>query len=244
MQIFNIMNKIEKEIESFKDIWHGGFRTGYNVKRNQKGIELYMKQNMKGKCLLEIGCGGGQWSKFIYELNIFDKIYCIDVLSEEHNQFWNYVGHEKKDKILYFQVEDFSLNCIPDNSLDYVFSYDVFCHISYFGQEEYLKNLYSKCKSQCELFIMYADPAKYFNNEPENIYTQYNEQKNKGIIAKNNDELIKILLDDSNSEPVAGRWYWIGKNKFIKLCYTYNYEVIDIDLDIDKTNPITLFKKN
>jgi hypothetical protein len=30
---------------------------------------------MSGKCCLEIGCGGGQWSKYIYELNRFEKIY-------------------------------------------------------------------------------------------------------------------------------------------------------------------------
>ena len=51
------------------------------------------------------------------------------------------LGYDKKDKITYFQVDDFSLDCIPSNSLDYVFSYDVFCHISYPGQREYLKNL-------------------------------------------------------------------------------------------------------
>jgi SAM-dependent methyltransferase len=237
------MDKTKQEIESFQNIWNGGFRTGYSTKRNQKGIELYLKENMKGKCLLEIGCGGGQWSKFIYELNIFDKIYCIDVLSEEHNDFWNYIGHEKKDKISYFQVKDFSLDCIPNNSLDYVFSYDVFCHISYFGQEQYLKNLYNKCKSQCELFIMYADPYKYFNNEPENIYIQYKYAENRGINLKNNDELAKFLVDDCNSEPLPGRWYWIGIDNFIKLCNTNNYEVINRDLNIDKTNPITLFKK-
>jgi SAM-dependent methyltransferase len=237
------MDKTKQEIDSFQNIWNGGFRTGYSTKRNQKGIELYLEKNMKGKCLLEIGCGGGQWSKFIYELNIFDKIYCIDVLSEEHNNFWNYIGHEKKDKITYFQVKDFSLDCIPNNSLDYVFSYDVFCHISYFGHEEYLKNLSNKCKSQCELFIMYADPYKYFKNEPEHIHIQYNYAKYKGITVKNNDELAKFLVDDCNSEPIPGRWYWIGINNFIKLCNTNNYEVINTDLNIDKTNPITLFKK-
>ena len=52
---------------------------------------------MKGKTCLEIGCGGGQWSKFIYDLNIFDKIYCIDALSEEHNCFG--ITQDMKKKI-------------------------------------------------------------------------------------------------------------------------------------------------
>ena len=237
------MSKLQEEIQSFQSLWKGGFKTGYSQKRNQKGIELYLKENIKGKCLLEIGCGGGQWSKFIYDLNVFDKIYCVDVLSEEHNQFWNYVGNEKKDKIEYFQAKDFSLDFIKENTLDYVFSYDVFCHISYSGQKEYLQNLYNKCKCHCELFVMYADPYKYFNNEPENIYIQYNYQRTKGHVAKNNEELILFLLDDCDSEPIAGRWYWIGINNFYELCKSNNYKIISLDLNIDKTNPITLFTK-
>ena len=237
-------SKLEDEINSFQTIWKGGFKTGYSEKRNQKGIESYLKQNMDGKCCLEIGCGGGQWSKYIYNLNIFDKLYCIDVLSEEHNQFWNYVGNNKKDKINYFQVTDFSLDCIPDNSLDYVFSYDVFCHISYSGQSEYLKNLYKKCKTNCKIFIMYADPCKYLGNEPEHLYhvkaylpggetKEYSSDK----------ELINTALIDCDGIPYNGRWYWVGIDNFIDLCNKYNYSILDKDLNIDKTNPITLFTK-
>ena len=98
--------------------------------RNQLGIEGYLKLNMEGNSCLEIVCGRGQWSKFIYNLygnlNVFNKIYCIDVLSEEHNKFWEYVGYDKKDKIEYIHVKDFNLDCIDNNTLDYVFSYDVF----------------------------------------------------------------------------------------------------------------------
>ena len=230
--------KLLDEIDSFKTIWKGGFRTGYSEKRNQKGIENYLKNNMDGKCCLEIGCGGGQWSKYIYELNIFDTMYCIDVLSEEHNDFWNYIGNNKKDKINYFQVNDFSLDCIPDNSLDYVFSYDVFCHISYSGQSEYLKNLYKKCKTNCKIFIMYADANKYFISEPENIYIQQNENKCNDI-----DKLKKILINECDGNPKIGRWYWVGIDNFINLCNKYNYSILYKDLNIDKTNPITLFTK-
>mgnify|MGYP003658665447 CR=1 FL=1 len=93
-------SKLTEEINSFKTIWKGGYKSGYSKKRNQKGIETYLKQNMTGKCCLEIGCGGGRWSKFIYNLNVFDKIYCIDVLSAAHNKFWEYIGSDKKDKII------------------------------------------------------------------------------------------------------------------------------------------------
>ena len=236
--------KLLEEINSFQTIWKGGFRTGYSKKRNQLGIEAYLKKNMSGKCCLEIGCGGGQWSKFIYDLNIFDKIYCIDVLSAEHNDFWKYVGSEKKDKIEYIQVKDFNLDFIPLDCLDYVFSYDVFCHISYSGQKKYLENLFNKCKLNCKLFIMYADAKKYFESEPHNIHIQEREQRNKGANFSNNEELIEIMIKDCDSEPKSGRWYWIGTDNFINLCSEFNYKILEKDLDIDKTNPITFFTKS
>ena len=76
----NNTNKLSNEINSFKQIWQGGFRTGYSPKRNQKGLEDYLLNGLSGKTCLEIGCGGGQWSKHIYNQNIFDKIYCIFLL--------------------------------------------------------------------------------------------------------------------------------------------------------------------
>ena len=36
-----ITNKLHIEINSFKEMWDGGFRTGYSPKRNQKGLEDY-----------------------------------------------------------------------------------------------------------------------------------------------------------------------------------------------------------
>ena len=59
----------------------------------------------------------------------------------------------------------------------------------------------------------------------------------------NNNELIKVLIDDCDSEPVPGRWYWIGMENFINLCIKYNYKILNNDINIDKTNPITLFTK-
>ena len=239
----NNTNKLSNEINSFKQIWRGGFRTGYSPKRNQKGLEDYLLNGLSGKTCLEIGCGGGQWSKHIYNQNIFDKIYCIDVLSEEHNQFWNYVGEDKKDKIEYIQVDDFSLNNIPDNSIDYVFSYDVFCHISYSGQKEYISTLTKKCKTSCILNIMYADAEKYLNNEPENKWFVKGYLPNKAEGINSDEDLIKLALLDKDGEHITGRWYWVGIQNFNNLIKEYGFKILSEDLNIDKTNPITLFLK-
>ena len=235
-------DKLEKELESFKQIWSGGYLTGYSKKRNQKGLEEYLKNNLTGKTILEIGCGGGQWSKLIYQKNIFDKIYCVDALSEEHNNFWENVGNDSKKNIEYYEIKDFNLDFIEDNSLDYVFSYDVFCHISLSGQNAYLKSLSKKCKKDAKLLIMYADPKKYLSSEPENRYhVRRYLPKDLFIYKISNKRLINDAILDCDGEPSEGRWYWVGIENFINICESNNFTIINKDLNIDKTNPITFF---
>ena len=43
-------DKLNQEIASFQNLWEGGFKTGYNDKRNQIGIKSlrYMKEKSKG----------------------------------------------------------------------------------------------------------------------------------------------------------------------------------------------------
>ena len=48
---------------------------------------------------------------------------------------------------------------------------------------------------------------------------------------------------DKDGETYEGRWYWVGIDNFAILCIANNYKILSIDLNIDKTNPITLFTK-
>tara|TARA_B100000902_G_scaffold59643_1_gene66741 strand:+ start:22238 stop:22978 length:741 start_codon:yes stop_codon:yes gene_type:complete len=245
------MSKLNREIASFQNVWFGGYKTGYSSKRNQKGLEKYLENNLKnltGKKLLEIGCGGGQWTKKISELNIFNKIYCTDVLSAEHNNFWNFVGNGLKEKVEYILVDDFNIDFLDDEEIDFVFSYDVFCHISYSGLSAYLDSLSLKCKSGAKLLIMYADPIKYLKSEPENKYHVIKYlPKNKLIYKFSKKILTKDALNDKDGEPsdpnYEPRWYWIGIKNFTNLCEKKGFRIIEHDINIDKTNPITLFEK-
>lgn len=223
--------ELNLELESFNRLWSGGFRTGYSDKRNQKGLEQYLTDNLRNTdCVLEIGCGGGQWTKHITPL--VKKIICNDAKPASENHLYEYLddfGINSED-VEFHQAKDFSLDYIPDNSLDFVFSYDVFCHISLSGQSLYLENLYNKCKSGCRLVIMYADPYKFALSEP-----------NRALEIKTLTP--EDLIRDCDSESYDGRWYWVGMENFLNLCKKYQYNVISEDLDIDKTNPITYFSK-
>ena len=106
--------------------------------------------------ILEIGPGRGAWTLKMTELNP-KSITCFDIFSAEHNSFWELLGLKKKSFISYYQVEDNKCKELQNDSIDYLFSYDVFCHIPYSKCEEYLQNLYNKLKKDAVCVIMIAD---------------------------------------------------------------------------------------
>lgn len=132
---------------------------------------------------------------------------------------------------------------IPDNSLDFVFSYDVWCHISLSGQGAYLENLTKKCRSGAKLLIMYADPKKYYSSEPENLWFIKEYIKNKINYFTSKEELFELAIEDCDGEPYPGRWYWVGIDNFLNNCKKNDYTILCDDLNIDKTNIITLLQK-
>ena len=53
--------KFKQEIESFQNIWHGGYFGENNPARNQIGLEDYLINNIEHNLtILEIGCGRGR----------------------------------------------------------------------------------------------------------------------------------------------------------------------------------------
>lgn len=230
--------ELSQEILSFHHLWAGGFRTGYQPKRNQKQIENYLQNIVKPEyTVFEIGCGGGQWTKLLSRLA--NKVICNDAKTAESNNLFGYLrNNNAKNNVSFFHAKNFSLNYIEHNSLDMVFSYDVFCHISYSGQKEYLKNLFSKCKPGCLLMIMYADAHKYASSEPENVPIAFH-----NFLSADLNMTLQRAVEDCDGKNMIGRWYYVGIENFINMCLEYGYTVLEKDLDIDKTNPITLFRR-
>jgi hypothetical protein len=162
------------------------------------------------------------------------KLIGIDVLSAEHVGFWKNVP--SIEKINFYQVKDFKCECLDDNSIDYVFSYDVFCHISYSGAEEYLKHLYDKLKFGANCFIMIADSDKY--KDPVG--------KKKCMITSGYSDW-KTFIDDYDGDPTKGRgrWYFYNTNRFCDLLQKYNYKLLNKDAigKYDMNSPIIHFTK-
>ncbi len=213
-----------------------GPMSGYNNIRNQLGLEKYLQENViKGSSILELGPGGGQWSRLLGKIGKI--LYCVDENSAEKNYFWNYV--QKDDKIKYIHGLNNILTEVPDDSIDYIFSYDMFKFTSYDVAKGIINSLYKKCKIGSTLLISYADIYKFINSEPHRT-KMFEKEFN---VFNDIEKLKKIMEDDYNGNPRRGRWYWIGIQKIVELIEMSGFTVIERDLNIDKTNPITLFTK-
>ena len=151
--------KLSKELKSFENIWEGGYFTGYSKTRNQKGIEEYLKSNLHGETLLKLAVVAVNGVNLFSVKKYLKNLLYRRALSVEHNKFWDYLGTAAKSTIQYEHVKDFKLDFLEDDSIDFVFSYDVFCHISYSGIQSYLESIYRVCKKNAKIFIMYADPS-------------------------------------------------------------------------------------
>ena len=161
-----------------------------------------------------------------------NTITCLDIFSAEHNSFWELLGNEKKSFINYHQIEENNCKELKDESIDFLFSYDVFCHIPYRKCEQYLKNLYNKLKLNTVCVIMIADYKKSVkNNQP------------LARVRGHKYNSLQEEIDDIDGPFYHGRFYYYGIDKFCELLEKYNYTVINKDIDLDKQNPICIFKK-
>lgn len=235
------MDKLRKELMSFSNLWRGGTthpRIGW-----EKSVETSIHQDLEQIveiCIspyvnqttnvLEIGAGGGFWTQRMLNAN---SITCFDALSAKHNRFWRRIGGKRKN-VSYFKVSDFKCNELKKESIDYVFSYDVFCHISYSGASAYLRYMRRKLADGANCLIMIADADKY----------DFEDGRNK-LMRRAGFSNFNDLVRDYDGAPKNGRWYFYGTDLFCKLLERHGYTLVsrDVATEADKLNPIIHFRK-
>lgn len=247
------LNQREKaEIDVFSNVWQGGFFIGDPLEKRlpsheksqyhmhyveYKGetisclhavylecIKPYINSNTN---VLEIGPGRGAWTRCFIKHSA-EKIICVDAKSAKDNGFWEHVGHQ--ENILYHKVNDFALDCIENNSIDYVFSALTFCHISPMMINEYFKSIFKKMRSGAQAFIMYADYDKYNGH-----------YKKLGLGQSRIKENFEEIYNGKIS--IEPRWYHLGINDAKTMLEEIGYVVINADIDIDNRDPIAHFIK-
>lgn len=249
-----------RELKRFVDsqVWKGGYYEGDPTDpqgNSSYSMHMKYKENMFNplyicylECLkpfinsnidvLEIGPGKGAWSKAILSLNP-RSLTCIDALSAEHNQFWDFVGNH--NRVTYFQVKDFLLNEVKDDSIDFVFSFGTFCHISSLMCYEYFKNLFKKLRSGAQGFIMYADLDKknafaIAHNKPDHAYEKFD--------AYTELEFFKKQQDSNDFSPTWSTWYHLGIERAQIMFQELGYEIINKDININERDPVIHFRKS
>ena len=266
--------KLEMEIEAFRattgngtGIWANGSnpsRWGWQEARWRMKLggvdieEIYATcikpYATEGSVALDIGTNGGFWLSKMLD-NGVDKALGIDALSAEHLGFWQkiykwhgpdpiYGVNGREPKVGFMQVKDFYLTGLEDNFLDYVFSYDVFCHISWPGAKTYLTSLFSKMKHGANAFIMLADKDKYpFNqvtNNPNKTWGQ-----SLAETARLPDYEAVVADRDGEHSRSPGRWYFYGVEDFCAFATETGFEVVnrDVSPQADVNNTIVHFRK-
>lgn len=244
----DIYTRSTLEISTFvtSGIWKGGYYEGnpqdpegncsYPVKMLLDNREVNALYVCYLKCIipyvfdkdvLELGPGRGAWSRAILSLKP-KSFQCLDALPAEYNCFWDNI--KKMENIHYHQIFDLSLSEIQDNSIDYVFSFGTFCHISPLLIQVYLQNLYPKLRNGAKCMIMYADFDK--KNHYSAKYNQINEYGAK-----------EDALSYYRKNPVPGAWYHMGKERMQHTLTEIGYNVISADVEANNRDPIVYFVK-
>jgi SAM-dependent methyltransferase len=146
----------------------------------------------QNKDVLEIGCGGGYWTKFLCEKS--NKVYAIDLLPKAPLDSHN---------LIYIENDNMQFDCksIEDNSIDFAFSFGTFCHLSKSACESYLKDTLRVLKKGSTAIFMYSDDSslkKFFEDDnivASSIYGEYNDYSNILPMIEQYDSQCKKLID-------------------------------------------------
>jgi cyclopropane fatty-acyl-phospholipid synthase-like methyltransferase len=107
-----------------------------------------------GHTALEIGPGGGRWTRYLLS---FQRIYVVDL----HQELLDELG--KKYRVPHLtpiKGSGTNLPGIPPNTIDYFFSFGVFVHLDAPIIEAYLQSLFIVAKADANLVIQYSDKRK------------------------------------------------------------------------------------
>lgn len=209
--------------------------------------------------VLEIGPGRGAWTKAFLECGS-QKVYAVDAAPPEHTCFWDYIG--KTERVEYITSSDLTLSAVPDDAIDYFFSFGVFCHLKPEMCETYIASLAPKLRRGAECFLMIADFDKYNdcidNVDRTSLKKFFSEQTRKAWQPAKWGYLIswrylgsKSRLERVSKEKeqnVAGdgsgaSWYHWGLERACAAIEREGLEVVEPDVRIVARDPIIHFRK-
>lgn len=259
--------RLLKEVGSFRGRWPGGYFEGDPfdpVGRSSFDDLGYLsvlyavyryciRPRVKGDmAVVEIGPGRGAWTRTLLTAR---EVWALDAASAEETGFWRLVGGEFKDRVRYVQVSDFSCRDLPDDHFDFLFSFGVFCHITWEGQQEYYRNLLPKMKRGAEAFVSFADFDKY--NGALRIAGQLRTRPLRGNpVAASLVSAARYVrnalrhrrttwpaVELEKGKPNAVGFHHAGVRETARYLESVGWEVVEPDLELTVRDPIVHFRK-
>jgi SAM-dependent methyltransferase len=197
--------------EVFLRTWPKGYRENWAVygaasnKSEEEVVNTCLSPFYdRNAVCLEIGCGKGFWTDR-YLANNFKNVIALDLLP---------AASFNNKNITYIEVPDRDFSCygVEDNSVDFCWSFGVFCHLSLEACQKYLYAIYRKLKPGGKVSLFYSNcdrrPGNYEglvigaknNFDPEHVQWVYNnypttEQMLINAGFKNTKDLMPTLID-------------------------------------------------
>lgn len=136
--------------------------------KNKLASEIIQKLIPDNSSIIEIGPGGGRWSEFLLKkatkLNLVDiSEKCLELCRDRFG---------KNIKVFYNLIKDVNFNFVEKNSVDVVFSYDVFVHIDKAQITEYFIEFESVLKTKGKIILHYCKVGDKFG-EYRSRFTSY-----------------------------------------------------------------------
>lgn len=121
--------------------------------------------------VVEIGPGGGRWTRYMLHVN---KLYAVDFYQELLDELKSNFSSEN---LVFVKNNGTDFPGIPDESVDFLFSFDVFVHLDVEIIDEYLRNMRALLKPCANVVIHYSDKTKplarsnqgFSQNDPETM---------------------------------------------------------------------------
>ena len=214
-----------------------------------------------GANVLEIGCGGGAWTKTMLGAN---EVWGLDAKSAEDNQIYEYLGQPKN--LHYIQVNGADCHRLPDGHFDLVFSYGCLCHLPFTMVRDYIHQLPAKLKPGGQGFVMVSDYDKFNSawsrRDETSIVHRLARSKLGGrryapvSLFLNAASAAMRLIDGATPKPAWGvkdkneddrprpaRWYDAGVARTCSEIEAAGLEVVCRDLELIARDPMIHFQK-
>lgn len=168
----------------------------------------FIKPIVPGKTVVEIGPGGGRWTRF---LRYAKKLYLVDPFVELLRETKkNFNGSNME----FIQNNGTDFPGIPEDYVDYIFCFDVFVHLSADLIREYLLNMKKILKKgyASSIFFNYADNTKAasINNKG------YAQDTNPAVIHQIINDLEYTIIAENHTAFDCSNTIWIRHKAYGK----------------------------